>query len=148
MVKPFALQSVFDLAQSRTDEATLQLARLLSAERSAKDKLGLLQQYRDEYATRFQQAAQNGLSPHQWNNYQEFLGRIDEAIQAQGSVVTQHVGDTALGQTHWQQQNKKLKAFDVLSERHYSNENSKELKREQKNQDEFAARSIDIKESL
>ena len=79
MVKPFALQSVFDLAQSRTDEATLQLARLLSAERSAKDKLGLLQQYRDEYAMRFQQAAQNGLSPHQWNNYQEFLGRIDEA---------------------------------------------------------------------
>ena len=52
-MKPFALQAVLDLMQTRADDATRQLARLIAAERSAKEKLQMLQHYRDEYANRF-----------------------------------------------------------------------------------------------
>lgn len=56
--------------QTRADEATQQLARLIASERDAKSKLDLLQQYRDEYAARFREAAQNGMTRIQWQNYQ------------------------------------------------------------------------------
>jgi flagellar FliJ protein len=140
MVKPFSLQTVLELMQVRADDATHHLARLIATERDAKSKLEMLQQYRDEYANRFRQAAQNGLSQREWHNYQEFLNRLDEAIDAQRQTVALQVQHTATGQKQWQQQRTKLKAFDTLSKRHFSSENAKELKREQKTQDEFAAR--------
>lgn len=140
MAKPFSLQTVLELMQTRADEATQQLARLIANERDARNKLAMLQQYRDEYATRFRQAAQNGLSPREWHNYQEFLNRLDEAIAAQSQTVTQQARNTANGQVHWQQQRKKLKAFDTLSERHQARENAREQRQDQKVQDEFALR--------
>lgn len=140
MTKPFSLQTVLELMQTRADEATQRLARLIASERDAKNKLEMLQQYRDEYATRFRQAAQNGISQREWRNYQEFLNRLDDAIDSQRRTVEQQVQNTLAGQTNWQQQRTRLKAFDTLSERHFANENARELKREQKTQDEFASR--------
>ena len=143
MTKPFALQTVLELMQTRADDATQRLARLIASERNAKDKLEMLQNYRGEYATRFQQAAQKGLSPGEWRNYQEFLNRLDEAVDAQSQALALQAQRTASGQAHWQQQRTKLKAFDTLSERHFASENAQELKREQTGQDEFAARRKD-----
>lgn len=140
MAKPFSLETIHELMKTRADEATQQLARLLASERSAKEKLGLLQQYRDEYADRFRRAAQDGLTQSQWRNYQGFLDRIDEAIAAQKQAVALQEQRTASGQMHWQQQRIKLKAFDTLSARHFAAENARENKRDQKAQDEFAAR--------
>ena len=147
MSKPFALQTIHELMQTRAEEATQLLARLIVNERNAKDKLAMLQKYRNDYADKFRLAAQNGLTPGEWRNYQEFLGRLDEAIEAQSQAVAQQVQRTASGQTHWQHQQMKLKAFDTLSERHYASENAQELKRDQKNQDEFASRRKNDKES-
>ena len=147
MTKPFSLQTVLELMQTRADDATQTLARLIANERDAKNKLDMLQQYRDEYALRFRQTAQNGLSQREWRNYQEFLNRLDEAIDTQRQTLTLQKQRTAAGQAQWQQQQKKLKAFDTLSERHYASENARELKREQKTQDEFAARGKDSDDS-
>ena len=146
MAKPFSLQTVLELMQVRTDEATRKLAQLIANERDAKTKLDMLMQYRDEYATRFRQAAQGGITQREWHNYQEFLNRLDEAIEAQRQMVALQAKNTAAGQVFWQQQRKKLKAIDTLSERHYANENVQEQKREQKTQDEFAARRKEDKE--
>ena len=139
MPKPFPLQTVLDLMQARSDDATQQLARLIANERDAKTKLELLSNYRNDYALRFTQAAQNGLSQREWHNYREFLNRLDEAIDLQKHAVAQHERHTAAGQQHWQEQRKKLKAFDTLSARHSHNEARKEEKREQKTQDEVAS---------
>ncbi len=147
MAKPFSLQTVLELMQLRADEATRQLARLIANERDAKSKLDMLAQYRDEYAMRFKQAAQSGITQREWHNYQEFLKRLDEAIAAQQQMVAVQAKNTAAGQALWQQQRKKLKAIDTLSERHYSSENVLEQKREQKTQDEYAARRKDDTET-
>ena len=143
MVKPFSLQTVLELMQARTDDATQRLARLIASERDAKNKLEMLQQYRDEYANRFRQLAQNGMTQREWRNYQEFLIRLDEAIEAQRQTLALQVLNTAAGQHNWQEQRKKLKAFDTLSDRHFASENAREQKRDQKIQDEFAARRRD-----
>ena len=148
MTKPFSLQTVLELMQVRADEATQHLARLIAAERDSKVKLEMLQQYRDEYATRFQNAAQIGITQREWHNYREFLGRLDEAIDAQRKTVAVQAKNTEVGQENWKQQRKKLKALDTLSERHFASENAQELKREQKTQDEFSARIKEGKETL
>jgi flagellar FliJ protein len=140
MTKPFPLQTILELMQDRADEATRNLARLIANEKDAKAKLDLLLGYRDEYAGRFRAAAQNGLAQIEWNNFQHFLERLDEAIEQQRKTVAAQVRNTAVGQAQWREQRKKLKAFDTLSARHFTRENAKEAKREQKLQDEFATR--------
>jgi len=140
MSKPFALQTVLELMQRRTDDATRQLARLIAAEQDAKSKLDLLCQYREEYARRFQTAAQDGMSPQQWKNFQDFLARLDDAIAQQRQVVNRSSDQTAAGQQHWQTQRIRLQAIDTLSVRHYKAEMVKEGRREQKIVDEYAAR--------
>jgi len=140
MSKPFSLQTVLELMQARADEATQALARLIANERDARAKLAMLRQYRDEYANRFRQAALAGLTPSAWNNFQEFLNRLDEAIAAQAQAVAQQARNTANGQEHWKHQQKKLKAIDTLSERHRSQEEAREQRLDQKQQDEFATR--------
>lgn len=146
MPKPFSLQTVLDLMQARTDEATHRLARLIANERNAKNKLDMLQQYRDEYAARFREASQNGISQREWHNYQEFLARLDEAIDTQQGAVQLEAKRTADGQEAWRQQKTKLRAFDTLSARHSAKEAVREQKREQKNQDDFAARTTIYRE--
>ena len=140
MTKPFSLQTVLELMQVRSDEATLQLARLIASERDAKTKLDLLRNYRDDYAHRFRSAAQNGIGQREWHNFQEFLNRLDEAIELQAQAVAQHERHTALGQRNGQEPRKKLRAFDTLAERHARREAQREQKSEQKQQDEIAAR--------
>jgi flagellar FliJ protein len=140
-MKPFSLQPILELMQSRTDEATRRLAILIASEKNAKSKFQMLQEYRDEYASRFQQAAQKGISQSEWRNYQDFLYRLDEAIDLQGKTVGVEEKNTQAGQAHWQQQRVKLKAFDTLSQRHKASELELEVRREQKIQDEFASRN-------
>ena len=104
------------------------------------EKKDLLRNYRDDYAHRFRSAAQNGIGQREWHNFQEFLNRLDEAIELQAQAVAQHERHTALGQRNWQEQRKKLRAFDTLAERHARSEAQREQKSEQKQQDEIAAR--------
>lgn len=139
-MKPFSLQPVFELMKTRADDATRRLAQLIAAEKDAKTKLDMLRQYRDEYATRFRDAAQIGLSQGQWRNYQDFLDRLDKVIGQQSQAVGAQEKHTAVGQRDWQQQRTKLKAFDTLAQQHNSSEMALEFRREQKIQDEFSSR--------
>lgn len=141
MPSSFSLQAILDLMQTRTDEATRRLGVLLASEKDARKKLDLLTQYRADYALRFQQAAGNGLSPAAWRNFQDFLGRIDEAIEQQGIALSVHQSRTADGQAYWREQRVKFKALDTLSKRHEAGEIVRESRREQKLLDEFVART-------
>jgi flagellar FliJ protein len=140
-MKPFPLQTVYELMRKRMDDATNRLAQLIALEKNEKDKLELLDRYRGEYAARFLEASQKGLKPSEWNNHREFLGRIDEAIDSQEKVVEERIQDTRRGQEAWKEQRKKLKAFDTLAARHEAKEERREARLEQKSQDEFALRS-------
>ena len=140
MSRPFSLQAVLELMQTRADDATRHLAQLIAAENDARNKLELLQQYRGEYASRFQQAASNGIRPAEWRNFQDFLARIDEAIEQQTRTLSLQQTRTAAGQAQWKEQRVKLKALDTLSQRHQASENAREARQEQKLLDEFSAR--------
>jgi flagellar FliJ protein len=136
----FTLQPLLDLLNERADEAARQLGRLILAEQDARARLTLLCQYREEYAQRFREAQMAGLTLSAWRNYQEFLGKIDEAIRQQGAQVENSAQNTAAGQEHWRQQHTRMKAIDTLALRHQRAENKKALRQEQKQTDEYGLR--------
>lgn len=140
MPKPFSLQPLLDLMQTRTDEAARRLGQLIAAEQSQKSRLKLLEEYREEYNQRFRESSLAGMTPLAWRNFLDFLGRIDEAIVQQRLIVANSERDTTQGQDQWREQNKRLKAIDTLSDRHTASERYLEGKQEQKLQDEFSAR--------
>ncbi|MBL8577285.1 MAG: flagellar export protein FliJ [Mesorhizobium sp.] len=105
MPQTFSLQPLLDLMQTRTDEATRTLGRLIAAEQSQRSRLQMLEQYREEYAQRLREAVAQGITRLVMLNYQDFLARIDEAIEQQRLAVKDSERNTKAGQEHWQSQN-------------------------------------------
>ena len=140
MAQSFPLQTLLELMQSRTDEASRQLGQLISAEQNQRSRLQMLEEYRAEYAQRLRDANAQGITRLILRNYQDFLARIDEAIEQQRLAVLSSERSTKAGQVQWSDQNKKLKAIDTLSERHDARERYRENKQEQKLLDEFSSR--------
>lgn len=141
MTEPFRLQPLLDLANSRMDEAARKLGELISGEHECQRKLELLESYRAEYQERFLEAARNGIGPDAWRNFSVFISRIDEAVAAQRAVLEQSRQAIVGGQQAWLAQRNKVKAFDTLSQRHVAEQNRRELKDEQRQSDEHAAKA-------
>lgn len=142
MTQPFSLQPLLEVMQTRTDEATRKLGKLIAAEQSQRSRLEMLEQYRDEYAQRLRDATMQGVTRFVLLNYQAFLARIDEAIAQQRIAVESSELNTKAGKDHWQEQNKKLKAIDTLSLRHDARMRYQENRQDQKLQDEFSTRKF------
>lgn len=141
-MKAFPLQSLLELSQTRMDDAARRLGQLLASEQEVEKTLALLEQYREEYDARFREAAQAGLSRDEWGNYQSFLGRLDEAIAQQRSLVAASKQRTVDGQREWLDKRNRVKAFDTLSQRHTANEAQGAARTEQRAQDEHAAKTF------
>lgn len=146
MPQAFSLQPLLELMQTRTDEATRKLGQLIAAEQNQRSRLQMLEQYREEYAQRLREATANGITRLILRNYQDFLARIDEAVEQQTIAVQNSERSTKAGQDHWQAQNKQLKAIDTLAVRHDVRERYRENKLDQKLQDEFSSRKFSLKD--
>jgi flagellar FliJ protein len=140
MADKFPLQTLLDLSNLRMDESAKKLGSLIAGERAASERLELLSNYRDEYNNRFMAAAQNGLRPEEWQNYRNFLGRLDEAIGQAKEMLNLSERQTKVGQEDWLNKRGKVKAFDTLAQRHEQRQQYGAMKSEQKLSDEHAAR--------
>src|SRR5574343_595886 len=140
MAQAFSLQPLLELMQTRADEATRNLGKLIAAEQSQRTRLQMLEQYREEYAQRLRESATQGITRLVMLNYQDFLARIDEAVEQQRIVVQNSELSNKAGQEQWKAQNKQLKAIDTLSQRHEARQRHRENKQEQKLLDEFTTR--------
>ncbi|MBR0565919.1 flagellar export protein FliJ [Azoarcus sp. L1K30] len=136
----FPLQPLLDLANTRMDEAARRLGELIASERSGQQKLEMLESYRAEYRERFIEATRAGIGPDELRNFSAFINRIDDAIAAQHQVVAQSRHYTTQGQKVWMAQRNKVRAFDTLSQRHQDEQAKLESRREQRTNDEHAAR--------
>lgn len=145
MAQNFALQPLLELMQERTDEASRRLGQLIAAEQNAKKQLEMLEEYRSEYVERLRQATLAGTTRQIIANYQDFLGRIEEAIEQQTRQVRQTENNTLNGQQHWRAQNTRLKAIDTLATRHEERLRKSEDKKAQKLLDEFTTRKFSVR---
>lgn len=139
MKKPFSLQPIRDLAQRQSDDAATTLGKLRGAEHKTRQTLETLQQYRDEYRARFEQALMNGISPGELNNYRAFLAKLDRAVEEQQSLVEQSKARSRSGLQEWQTQSRKVKSFDVLAAREDDKHRKEVSRQEQRILDEYSA---------
>jgi flagellar protein FliJ len=140
MSTPFSLQPLVHLAQQNNDAATKKLGQLNQQHQTAQEKLEALQQYRKDYQLKFQEEAKAGMSPVDMKNFQDFIGRLDQAIQQQTAVIEKTRNNVQTGRTELMDATRKMKSFDTLAQRHVDSEKKIEAKNEQRMQDEFTGR--------
>ena len=140
MANPSALHTLIDLANKETDEAAKKLGIALRAGEEAEQKLELLMQYRDDYAARCQTTLSTGISTTQLHNFQMFMQKLEHAIAGQQKVVGDARQKTAQARAAWQACEQKKMSFVTLAERADKEQSRRELWRDQKQNDEYAAR--------
>ncbi len=142
MSKPFPLQTLLDLAQVNSDTAAARLGALNGHDREMEQRLQLLLDYRGEYTAHLARVAKIGMNSVDWRYFREFIDKIDAAISLQRETVAQAKHQVQTGQHHWHAQQRRLKSFDTLSQRHRSAERKSEARQEQKEQDDFALKGF------
>jgi len=140
MKTTFRLQAVHELARDRNDSAATQLGALNSEAAKAEAKLNLLLQYRQEYYARYRDAVQRNLHGAGWQNFRDFLEKLDEAIEQQRAAVLLSQQAVQQGRAQWQCTQRDVRAYDTLAERHERAESDRSKKVDQRLMDEFASR--------
>ncbi len=141
MSSPFPLQPVLDLARNGADAATARLGQAMQALFDADKKLATLIEYQAEYQARFRDAVAAGIDSAGWQNFHRFLARLEAGIEAARGQVDAARSAALQAQTFWQEQQRKLKAYDVLAQRHERREQHADARREQRDTDDRAART-------
>ena len=139
MTKRSALDTLLELAQTRTDDAARRLGALNTQGVDMETKLALLTEYWNEYSARFQISMQRGITAADWRNYQEFLNKLDAAIVQQREVLVATRQRVEAGQVAWQSAKRTLKSYDTLALRQAGAEMLRMARHEQKETDERAS---------
>jgi flagellar protein FliJ len=107
---------------------------------AAQLRLQELQQYHADYLQDFQRTARAGGNALALRDFQQFLGRIEEAIRQQEQIVDQ-ARQLAAGSTkQWQSAAQRVKAVDSVVDKWQGDERSRDNRLEQKDIDERAQR--------
>jgi flagellar protein FliJ len=142
MATRLPLDTLIELAQNKTDEATRRLGQLQAARTSAAEKLEMLQRYRQEYLDMLQVRMGTGVSAAQMRNFRNFISTLDTVIEQQRALTAQADTRLATGRGDWQTSQRRLNSFDTLAGRVRLQEMAVLQKREQRDSDERSARQL------
>jgi flagellar FliJ protein len=142
MVTSSALNTLIEIANKDSDEAAKLLGEALRVGEEANQKFELLMQYRNDYAARCQADLTAGISTTHFNNFQVFMQKLDHAIAGQQKVVDAAMQRVAQARAAWQACEQKKMSFVTLAGRASKEDARRELWRDQKQNDEHAARRV------
>ena len=136
------LQMLLDLAADKRESA----ARILGIERNAlaaeKNKLDMLTSYRQQYEDATNGKAQQGTSVTQMRNAAEFLQRLGHAIEQQKTQIRVVEGRISMTVQELSAAQAEVRKYETLIARKKEEAQRAELRREQKLNDEMAARLV------
>lgn len=125
-----------NLAEHQNESATRKLGQLNRQQQDTQQKLDMLREYRKDYQNRLQEATRSGMDPAGLRNFQQFINKLDEAINQQTKAVEKSKISTQTGRDEFSITQRKLKSFDTLQQRHIEMQREANGKYEQKAQDE------------
>jgi flagellar FliJ protein len=140
MATTSALTTLIDLASKESERHAKSLGLALGAVQQAHEKLVLLNQYRDDYADRLQEALKAGMTPMAHRNFRVFIEKLETAVAAQGLEIRNKQMAAERVRSSWQNSEKKRLSFDTLAQREQTLALKQEAKRDQKESDEQATR--------
>jgi len=142
MTARFPLQPVLDLARDGADAATVRLGMAMKQLMDADRKLKTLLDYREEYQARLRDSVTSGIDSAGWRNFHLFLAKLDVGIDAARAQADSARARATQAQTEWQEQQRKLKAYDVLAKRHGREQAALDARREQREADDQASNTF------
>jgi flagellar FliJ protein len=142
MSKHFPIKTLIGLAQDDVDAAAQRLGRAQREANYARAQFDSLVQYRDEYHTRFTSTAQSGMPAGNMRNFQAFIDTLDAAIEQQRKLVNAANARVEAAKPDWQRQKQKLGSYEVLQARGEAAQAQQMARREQRDADEHAARTL------
>ena len=142
MAQPFSLQPVMDLARNGADAAAVRLGQAMQLAMDADRKLKTLLDYREEYQLKFQESMMTGIDIVGWRNFQLFLSKLDTGIEAARAQADRARSAAQRAQEEWQDQQRRLKAYGVLAERHERAEATRDARREQRESDDRVSQTF------
>jgi flagellar FliJ protein len=145
MANHFPIKTLIGLAQDDVDAAAQRLGRAQREASDAQAQLDALVHYRDEYHARFTNSAQAGMPAGNMRNFQAFIDTLDAAIEQQRKLVHAANGRVEMAKPEWQRNKQKLGSYEVLQARGDAAEARQQVRREQRDSDEHAARTLRLR---
>lgn len=136
-----------DIASKEVDEATEALAKAMKLANEAQAKQDMLNEYRLDYVKNLNKILEAGMGAEAYQNFQNFFGKLDQAIAGQQEVVEQTNQQVKVQKQLWQESQRKKLSYEVLSDRTEKRVLKVEQKKDQKMMDEFAMRITRTKHS-
>lgn len=129
-----------DLAAREVDSAAESLAAANKLLADARSKLDMLTEYRQDYVARLDNSLTAGLGAEAYQNYHNFLRKLDQAIMGQQDLVASSQRQVSARREVWQECQRKKLSYEVLVERSNQRVHRQEVRQEQKMMDEHAMR--------
>lgn len=134
------LHTLIDLAKKRRDEAAQRLGSMMAQARASECKCSTLAAYRDDYRARLDGAVQAGVAGADLRNFQGFLAKLEDAVRQQSAAAAHWRQTVDTARQLWQDENKRMRSYCLIEERRTVIETRVAARREQRLQDEVAAR--------
>ncbi len=144
MPRPFPLRTLLEHSQHRLEAAERAMRYQKRKEEAASLRLEELHTYRAEYQGRLGEAGSSGLDIQMLRSFHAFLAKLDQAIGAQEKEVELARERWRAAHGYWTTARAKVKAYEVLSERHRFAEMRREDKLEQASADELVNRQYTV----
>lgn len=116
-------------------------AAALKSSEEAKNKQNMLLEYKQGYEDNLKKSLASGLNIEAYQNYQNFLGKLEEALEGQKSILEMADKVLKVRRKSLQEAQKKKLSYEVLLQRADNRALKSELKKDQKMMDEFAMRA-------
>jgi len=136
------LQLLVKVQQEKEDKLQAQYRVAQQNYQSMQQKYQGLADYRIEYVQQTQSRGQQGMASRQFNQYLNFIGKLDAALTAQQQYVQQAKASADQRLLQLLAMQKKRKALEILIERELAEIQRKADKQEQKMLDEIATQQF------
>jgi flagellar FliJ protein len=134
------LQPVGKLMDELERESALRVAGAQTRLSDAQQRCTELQRYLEEYRNMFTQRAKLGMEVSGMRDYQTFIARLGEAVQAQQGVVAQLTAECQREREVWFQAAARKSAIGKVIDKAHSEDKTAEDRRAQRELDERAQR--------
>ena len=136
------LQLLVKVQQEKEDKLQAQYSAAQQNYQSMQQKYQGLADYRIEYVQQTQSRGQEGMASRQFNQYLNFIGKLDAALTAQQQYVQQAKASADQRLQQLLAMQKKRKAMEILIDRELAEIQRKADKQEQKMLDEIATQQF------
>lgn len=135
-----ALHLLINRAKEKADDSAKLMAKAQKHLAESQDKLNMLQDYKSECHQNLHTHASTGITGQHLRNQNAFVDKIDQALTQQNKEIEFLQAALTNHQQHWKLALAEQKKFEALLKREEQKMLKKEIKRDQKMNDEFAAR--------